>query len=76
MRAYKDRGGNRFITAYETGPDYISIRFMDGTQYRYTWKSAGALNVERMKWLAVTGDNLKDYMDRYRVGNRYAQIEA
>jgi len=75
MERYVDANGDSSITAYESGPDYIRILFNDSTQYRYTYSNAGALNVERMKWLAVTGDNLKGYIDTY-VRHRCPQIEA
>jgi hypothetical protein len=62
MKEYIDVEGDGSITAYETGPDFISLRFSDGSQHRYTCKSAGTLNVERMKWLALTGNGLAKYM--------------
>ena len=59
----KDRDSN--VSMYEIGQDYIAVIFK-GTQkvYKYSYSSAGSLNVENMKLLAVRGDGLNSYIDK------------
>ncbi|MDO9557186.1 MAG: hypothetical protein Q7J82_06355 [Coriobacteriia bacterium] len=47
---------------YEVGPDYIRVRFSDGSVYLYTYASAGESNIERMKQLARSGDGLNSFI--------------
>jgi len=75
VKRYRDKNGNTSIAGYQAGIGYIRIRFSDGAQYVYTWRSAGALNIERMKWLALTGDDLMGYIETF-VQDRYARKEA
>ncbi len=62
MEPYRNITGNSGVTAYEIGPDYITIEFSDGAVYRYTYASAGAENVERMKGLAEAGQGLNTFI--------------
>jgi len=64
MKRYRDVGGDRRIAAFESGGDYIEVMFVGGVVRRYTYSSAGDLNVEKMKWLAVTGDGLAAFIER------------
>jgi len=64
MRAYRDTAGDRRVTAFESGADYIEVLFRDGSRRKYTYSSAGDLNVEKMKWLAVTGNGLAVFIER------------
>lgn len=52
MKRYKNLSGDTGIEAYETGPDFIRIRFEDGGVYLYTNASTGQDNVAEMKALA------------------------
>ena len=52
MEQYRIIAGNSGVTAYEIGPDYITIRFSDSSVYRYTYASTGQDNLERMNGLA------------------------
>ena len=62
MEQYRNIAGNSGVTAYEIGPDYITIEFSDGSIYRYTYASAGIENVERMKGLAEAGQGLNTFI--------------
>lgn len=59
---YADPDGDSSVDAYQNGPDYIRVRFSDGSEYLYTYNSAGADDVERMKQLAQSGDGLNSYI--------------
>lgn len=65
MQRYANLSGNSGVVAYETGPDWIEVRFQDGWVYRYTHASAGAADVEAMKKLAVAGRGLSAYIARH-----------
>ena len=49
MENYKNLGGNSGVEAYEIGPDFISVRFSNGSTYWYTYEKPGAQRVEHMK---------------------------
>lgn len=61
-REYADSDGDSSVCAYETGDDYVRVRFSDGSVYLYTYASAGASHIERMKELARSGDGLNSYI--------------
>lgn len=65
MNPYKDIDGDSGVEAYEIGEDFIRVRFSKGGVYLYTYASAGAGNVEEMKRLAVRGDGLNAYINKY-----------
>ncbi len=62
MEPYRNIAGGSGVTAYEIGPDYITIEFSDGAVYRYTYASAGQENVEHMKGLATAGQGLDEFL--------------
>ena len=65
MRRYANLSGTSGVVAYETGPDFIDVRFREGGTYRYTHASAGPVHVEQMKKLAVAGRGLGTYISRH-----------
>jgi hypothetical protein len=70
MEPYSDRSGNSGIVAYQLGATSITVKFENGSLYLYTYESAGAETVERMKELAVSGRGLSSFIagsvkDRY-----------
>ncbi len=65
MERYKNLGGNSGVLAYEIGPDYIKVEFTGGSLYLYNYGSAGSQNVERMKELAIAGEGLNSFINRY-----------
>lgn len=71
MQPYPNRAGNSGVIAYAIHADSICVRFVDGTDYLYTYRSAGRANVECMKRLARAGRGLSSFISRH-VKDRYA----
>ena len=65
MKRYGNRHGRSGVLAYEIGPDSISVRFVNGDVYRYTYRSAGRARVEQMKVLAESGQGLSSFISRH-----------
>ena len=72
MKPYGNRSGTSPISAFETGPDTITVRFVDGAAYVYNVRSAGQKHIAAMQRLAVDGKGLATYITRY-VKDRYAR---
>ncbi len=67
MQQYKNLSGREAIESYESGADFIIVKFSEPSKsgyhtYKYTSASAGAENVEQMKGLAEAGDGLGDFI--------------
>lgn len=76
MRRYKNRSGRSGIQAFESGPEFIRIRFRDEDLiYIYNYTQPGKTDVEVMKRLAEAGRGLSTYISRY-VRERYAHRQA
>jgi hypothetical protein len=71
MQTYANRGGDSNVEAFEIGADYIIVRFKDGSEYVYTYESAGKDLIEKMKELALDGHGLNSYIGRV-VKKKYA----
>ena len=56
--------------AYETGPDWIKIQFIDTEIYKYSYAKAGRRHIEQMKSLAQKGIGLATYINQH-VKNLY-----
>lgn len=55
--------GKSGIESYETGEDYIIIRFRKASyDYKFTYASAGKVAVEVMKKMAEQGSGLSTYV--------------
>ena len=66
MERYLNLGGRSNVLEYEIGPDYISVIFKGTARiYTYSYKGAGAANVEEMKRLARAGQGLNAFIKRY-----------
>ena len=65
MEKYKNQGGGSGVEAYEYGNDFILVKFTTGKrkEYKYTNKSAGAENVEKMIALAKQGSGLNAFIN-------------
>ena len=74
MQPYQGADGTSGIDAYETGEDFIRVRFRDGTVYVYTHESTGQEAVDRMKALASDGRGLNTFINT-NVRTRYAWQE-
>lgn len=72
MEKYKNLSGDSPINAYEIGPDFIKVEFLDGTTYLYTYESTGRDNVEHMKELAKAGGALSSFINNV-VKEAYAE---
>ncbi|MBC8034291.1 MAG: hypothetical protein H7Y03_09105 [Chitinophagaceae bacterium] len=65
MRKYNNSAGDSGISGYETGLEYIQVRFGYGRSYTYSYKRAGKEHVDNMKVLAEKGRGLNTYINRY-----------
>jgi len=72
MQRYANHSGNSSIVAYQLGPTSITVKFAGDRFYMYTYESAGAENVERMKELAVSGRGLSSFIST-KVRDDYEQ---
>ncbi|QNH14542.1 hypothetical protein HEP75_04013 [Xanthomonas sp. SI] len=52
MRAYGNKLGGTGVVAYDMGPDWIVLRFVDGSTYRYDRHHPGPYHVAEMQRLA------------------------
>ncbi len=68
---YEDRHGNSGVVAFRSGLDFIDVEFRDGKQYRYTHQMPGRTEVEAMKQLAASGQNLATFINKV-VRDRFA----
>ena len=69
MIRYKNQHGNSGVLAYEIGEDSITIQFVSGDTYLYTYRKPGKTQVERMKVLAEQGEGLSTYLSRVVKGS-------
>lgn len=65
MKRYANLSGDSGVVAYEIGPDWIRVKFRDGTIYGYTYARPDASHVEAMKGLAVAGRGLSTYISQH-----------
>ncbi len=66
MEKYLNRGGNSGISSFEIGDDYVSVYFKGNSKlYKYSYISAGASHVEKMKVLATNGSGLNGYIKNF-----------
>lgn len=65
MVRYQNFSGGSGVYAYETGANYITIKF-SGTSRTYTYSNrvAGMTHVSNMKMLAARGHGLNSYINR------------
>jgi hypothetical protein len=63
MQPYKNLDGNSGVSDYQIGEDRITVRFTDGNEYLYTYTSAGSINIEKMKELAISGRGLNGFIN-------------
>lgn len=72
MQRYSDIDRDSGVVQYESGNDYIKVKFSDGAVYLYNYASAGSHHIENMKRLAAKGDGLNAYINKH-VSNRYVR---
>lgn len=68
---YGNGRGNSQIMGYTLTDNSIQVQYRGGATYTYTYDSAGADHVERMKTLAQAGFGLSEYIER-NVRSRYS----
>lgn len=72
---YKNLSGNSGVVEYDSGTDYIKIRFQSGrTIYIYDYAAPGQTHVEQMKILAHAGRGLLTYINQ-NVRKNYSRTE-
>ncbi|MDF2437977.1 MAG: hypothetical protein K0Q95_2353 [Bacteroidota bacterium] len=66
MEQYKkNNSGTSGVEFYEIEDKDIIVQFIDGSIYRYTYKSAGEEAVEHMKELAIAGQGLTTFIEQH-----------
>jgi hypothetical protein len=65
MQAYGNTRGGSGVVAYESGPDWIVLRFVDGATYRYDARHPGPWHVAEMQRLAAAGRGLSTYLNQH-----------
>jgi len=69
---YGDGSGRSGVQAYREGPDFIEVRFKDGSVYLYTNESAGKSTIAYMKRVANYGHGLNGFIN-FHVKKKYAR---
>jgi len=70
MQTYGNRGGSSGVSHYEMGPGFIRLRFRNGPRiYVYSEKRPGLTKVLMMQHLALEGEGLTDFVNRYVAGD-------
>jgi hypothetical protein len=64
MENYGKTGHRSGVKAYEIGHHSITLEFVDGAVYKYTYQSAGREVVDYMIKLAQEGKGLSRYVSR------------
>jgi len=59
MTVYSNKGGESGVSKYEIKENST------GVQYLYTYESAGVENIEAMKELAILGEGLNSFINKY-----------
>jgi hypothetical protein len=69
MQPYNSISGKSSgVTGYEIGIDFISLQFINGESYVYSYASAGKANIETMKSLALANKGLSTYISQNKPG--------
>lgn len=65
MKRYKNISGHSGVVAYESGPNSIVVKFVDGSLYLYDERLPGREHVDAMKRRAARGEGLNTYISRF-----------
>jgi hypothetical protein len=72
MKTYKNLSGNSGVVAYETGRNFIKVKFEgESGIYTYNYERPGRVLVEKMKDLALKGQGLCTFITE-EVGTNFA----
>jgi hypothetical protein len=74
MKKYGNASGRSGIEGYRIEPDRIMIWFTSGDGYVYSYKAPGRQHVEAMKKLALKGEGLAKYINKYIRENYEEQL--
>jgi hypothetical protein len=74
VERYQNLAGDSGVVYYETGPNFIKVRFRNGSTYVYDGRQPGSQHVERMKELARAGRGLSTYISQH-VREAYSRRE-
>lgn len=66
MQKYNDIDNNSNVDEFEISNNYIIVKFMSGSTYKYTYSSAGSSTIEEMKKLALSHDGLNSFINKKR----------
>ncbi len=63
MEPYRSKSGKESgVIAYQADKDYITVKFVGGEVYKYSYSSAGAAVIEKMKQLAQKQKGLSTFI--------------
>jgi len=75
MQKYADVNRDSGVDSFQNNPTSIKVLFKGGSKiYVYTYSNPGQIHVEKMKKLALSGDGLNSYINKY-VRKNYDHIE-
>lgn len=75
MQAYKDNSGDSGVAGFKIAAGSITIAFKNGGVYLYNSRKPGTKAVETMKKLALSGDGLATYINKYVRQNFAARLQ-
>ena len=64
MQRYRNFSGTSGVRAFEIGSDWITLLYVTGKPYTYTYDTVGSENVEEMKRLALKGSHLNAFINQ------------
>jgi hypothetical protein len=65
MKPYKSKSGKHSgVVSYQSGRNYIIVKFESGELYKYTTASAGVEVIEEMKKLAEANQGLSTFISQ------------
>lgn len=65
MKRYLDKSGTSGVRAYAIAEQTVTVQFVDGGTYVYSYASAGRERIEEMKRCAVAGSGLSTYISQH-----------
>lgn len=66
MEKYRDTNRDSGVDSYSILPTSIKVKFKSGrTVYVYTYSKPGAVHVDKMKTLALSGNGLNAYINNH-----------
>jgi hypothetical protein len=75
MKQYKDKHSDSGVVAYAIDAGSIAIKFQDGGVYLYDGSNPGAAHVAAMQCLAVEGQGLNTYVNKFVRDHYSARLE-